>query len=183
MEVAIKYHVTWISKANLRTSCKRSLSRKLRFAEILSNIHLLMLRTTHSQKTWTTPDKWSNFIELAFQRFFKSVSQISHVETSGIISWALRISATCRHYTAGLRLKHMNARTRWEWTLVDKLSPPTCSANALVFALRTVGSLIPNRTECVHECILAPYHVKKTFEYGFVCFVKHLLARRDSMWV
>ena len=49
----IQYHATWLSNANLRTSCKRNLIRKLRFADILSNIHLLMSRTTHSKKNLT----------------------------------------------------------------------------------------------------------------------------------
>ena len=143
----IQYHATWLSNANLRTSCKRNLIRKLRFAHILSNIHLLMSRTTHSKKSWPTPDILSNFIELAFQCFFKTESYKNHVEISWITSWALRISATAgRHYTAWLRLKHINTRWRRECPLVDKLSPPTCSANALLFAVRTGGSLIPNRT-------------------------------------
>ena len=89
--------------------------QQLRFAEILSNIHLLMSRTIHSIKTWPTPDILSNFIELAFQRFFKTESYTNHVEISWITSWALRISATAgRNYTAWLRLKHINTRRRRE---------------------------------------------------------------------
>ena len=143
----IQYHATGLSNANLRTSCKRSLIRKLRFADILSNIHLLMSRTTHSKKNLTYIWPIAEFYWACLSALLQD--GVLHKPRGNLMDNIMSTSYFCHSgqtvYSVLTTKTYKHKETK-RMPLFDKLSPPTCSANALLFAVRTCGSLIPNRT-------------------------------------